>query len=107
MFLLIHFIQENSLVFQGFQGWPAANSNAQYMPLTSQSCMTPSNGQGVPSFMQFSQHIPPLNNLSTTQQMIHMSQNAAAVSQCMPDSGSGLGGKLKVCYDFLSFLGLT
>ena len=60
----------------------------------------------VPNFMQFSQHIPPLNNLSaaaaSTQQMIGMGTAGGGVAgstgvspQCMTDT---LGGKVKVCY---------
>ena len=58
----------------------------------------------VPNFMQFSQHIPPLNNLTaaaSTQQMIGMGTaggvaGSTGVSpQCMTDT---LGGKVKVCY---------
>lgn len=59
--------------------------------------MTQSTGAAVPNFMQFSPHIPPLNNLATTQHMIGMGAGASAVSQCMTDNGS-LGGKVKVCY---------
>ena len=91
-------------MFQGFHGWPAApHSNAQYMPITSQSYMSQSAG-AVPNFMQFSQHIPPLNNLSaaaSTQHMIGMGTaggvaGSTGVSpQCMTDT---LGGKVKVCY---------
>ena len=91
-------------MFQGFHGWPAApHSNAQYMPITSQSYMSQSAG-AVPNFMQFSQHIPPLNNLTaaaaSTQQMIGMGTaggvaGSTGVSpQCMTDT---LGGKVKVC----------
>ncbi|KAF6024525.1 hypothetical protein EB796_017165 [Bugula neritina] len=84
----------HDLPHMGFSGWTAPNPNPQsYMPLTSQNCMTPSSG-AMPNFMSFSQHIPPLNNLATTQQMINM--GAPAAGQCVPDNT--LGGS-DVCND--------
>ncbi|XP_067932781.1 ALX homeobox protein 1-like isoform X2 [Watersipora subatra] len=75
----------------GFQGWPTSNPNTQtYMPLANQSCMTQSTA-AMPNFMSFSQHIPPLNNLTTTPQMIGM--GAPNVSQVVSDST--IGGKVQ------------